>query len=1428
MKADCPDKNKNQQKKKVRWSSPHQGQSTGSSFVLDTSGNDENSGYDDQYLFPLILNGIETVNIEPDEDHIVEIFIKIKGKVQRFIGILDTGASLSAMHRSLANKLSLLIHTLRRKINVKTGNGNLLLGERTTLQVMDQDYFEDELAVPFQHDFHIMDNIPYDIIIGRPLMRRLRYRITKLEREYFRHYPQPSGVLSSKDNRFYDKLIDIPSIKRQQYQQQQQEELNLLHHHIAFIQEYKTYPNPLDIDKIRTRSTQDKLAFHPVNLPYETPGPPQIRETPKVNKKVTPNPITTPKPTPTPSITATTTPTITKRVYTTPQQTKDIRTPRQPHKITPQQQPLVSHKQQQQQYIEQQQRDQPRQHIQCDEDEEIEQEQIEGLDENLVKCGKIKDKRIESEFKQLCHRYSNIVSKEYSDIGKIEGVSLKLDLVEGAQPYQRKTPRRHNKITQEQWALQRPLLEDAGFITRSQSQYCHDLYYIPKKKINGVIEWRPIINYIPLNKQTIKDEYPLPNINNIQRRLSGKKIFSSLDLRHAYHHIEIKPEDRYKTAFIAPDGLWEWTRMSFGFRNAPAAMQRSMDAIFRDMEENVIVYIDDILIVAENEAEMCTMVGEVFHRLEQANIKLKLVKCEFFMEQLKYLGHIISSSGSKPDPEYVQRCIELREPNGVEDVKKINGIIQWVGKYIPHLSDKMEPLNKLRRKGVVWKWEDEEKEAFKNIKKAVKDAKILKHPNMSKPFYVICDASGYATGAVLLQEYDGIYYPIEFHSQGLDDTQRKWHISEKEIASVVWALEKWERYLNHEHFHIFTDHRNLLQLLNYGNEKKVLKSKLYGWILRLQEFDFTAHYITGAQNIADYFSRDILYQDKPMKVIEERKDKNEVRKGVFVIQHPVHGYRKYEYLTPTTNEFYNLDRILNESKRIWEEKQKKKQQQQQNIDKVNSVLSDKEEDEIDSISEDESELDSETEYYIDKLDVANKHVNWRDILDPKVIKQQQREDEILGPIIKALTTDNFIYIKMLPRYIRKQYKKNKFYMKRGYLHFRNNYGAIMIPPTAREGMMQYFHSSYVGLHQSVRRVYKNMRKYIYWFGMREDIKEYIKYCNICRLAKRNSQRNQGYLQLFTPEKPFEIVAIDLVGPLPVTKRGNRYILSAIDRFSRFVRLIPLQTITAENIAYEFRSNYLLKHGTPENVLSDRGAQFTGSIFKILCRLFGIKNMFTSAYHPETNGMIERFHRYLKERLRTIAKQFELDFVKRDDWDNYIAEIEFSYNNSVNEMTQRAPYEVVYGQLLRQPTDKIFKKDIDKTVEEVVDTINNNNASLRLSRSVQNYIEDLKVRQKMIATEMKKNMSKYDKYRKSYFDKNRKEPVEYGNLERVVVDVSDRVKGNKRKLNINRREGQIIDKLNDNVYIVQYEDGKREAVNINRIYKIETREESDEY
>ena len=189
-------------------------------------------------------------------------------------------------------------------------------------------------------------------------MRMLRYRIIRLEKETVRHKPIPTGVLTEIDNTFYDKLIDIPSIERQQQQQQYQKELELLQHHIYFIQQHTAYPNPLNIGKIRSLSTQKELGIFSVSLPDETE-------------------------------------------------------PIQP-------------KQQKQQ----------------------------------LSCGEIKDKTIKQEFIKLCKEYKDNVLREYTDIGKIESVTLKLDLKPGTEPPTKKAPRRHNKITQEQWAKHRPLLAD--------------------------------------------------------------------------------------------------------------------------------------------------------------------------------------------------------------------------------------------------------------------------------------------------------------------------------------------------------------------------------------------------------------------------------------------------------------------------------------------------------------------------------------------------------------------------------------------------------------------------------------------------------------------------------------------------------------------------------------------------------------------------------------------------------------------------------------------------------------------------------------------------------------------------------------------------------------------------------------------------------
>ena len=305
-----------------------------------------------------------------------------------------------------------------------------------------------------------------------------------------------------------------------------------------------------------------------------------------------------------------------------------------------------------------------------------------------------------------------------------------------------------------------------------------------------------------------------------------------------------------------------------------------------------------------------------------------------------------------------------------------------------------------------------------------------------------------------------------------------------------------------------------------------------------------------------------------------------------------------------------------------------------------------------------------------------------------------------------------------------------------------------------------------------------------------------------------------------------MICIDIIGPLPLTKRGNRYILSCIDRFSRMVKLIPLETITASNIALEFKNNWILEYGTPKQILSDRGLQFTGAIFRILCKVFGIDKLFSTAYHPQTNGMVERWHRFFKGRLRTIAQDKNLDFVKgNDDWDLYYKEIEFAYNTTPNDMTGYAPYDIIYGKIVKRPSQRILSQNMNNVIENSVNTYNTEN--MKLSDKVKIYIKLLEKQRDILSSEIEQNMKKYDEQRKKYYDKTRKQPKHFEDGAQVVVDFGVGKTGNVQKFNINRKRAVIVDKISENVYVVRYENGKYDKINIERLYRYSGEQEDEE-
>ena len=251
----------------------------------------------------------------------------------------------------------------------------------------------------------------------------------------------------------------------------------------------------------------------------------------------------------------------------------------------------------------------------------------------------------------------------------------------------------------------------------------------------------------------------------------------------------------------------------------------------------------------------------VYERLKKYDLKLRILKCKFFMRELKFLGIIVNADGIRCDPGYVNQVLKFKKPSNVKEIERFIGMVTWLSRFVPNLSKLTSKLNDLKKKNHVFKWTPEHDRHYNAILRAISETKLLRHPDIKRPFFIQTDASDRAIGAVLLQDFgNGYLEPIEFISRRFKESEAKWHASEKELVAIVWALKKWIRYLLPKHFIVFTDHKNLENLFNYTGNKL---GKLQRWMIFLQQFDFTAKYLPGKDNfIADYLSRDNISNDK--------------------------------------------------------------------------------------------------------------------------------------------------------------------------------------------------------------------------------------------------------------------------------------------------------------------------------------------------------------------------------------------------------------------------------------------------------------------------------------------------------------------------------------------------------------------------------------
>ena len=368
---------------------------------------------------------------------------------------------------------------------------------------------------------------------------------------------------------------------------------------------------------------------------------------------------------------------------------------------------------------------------------------------------------------------------------------------------------------------------EQSVIRPSSSPWASPIVLVKKKDGST----RFCVDYRKLNDITIKDVFPLPRTTDLLESFQGSKYFSTLDAAAGYWQIPMDEDSVQKSAFISIEGLFEFLVMPFGLCNAPATFQRTMNCLLAGINGiSCLVYLDDIIIFSRSFEEHLQSLEQVFRRLVEGGLVLKVSKCRFAVEQVEYLGHIVSANGLKPDPRKIEKLRTFPQPKNITELRAFLGFAGYYRRFIKNFALMAAPLFQLLKDNQPFEWKEEQEIAFKHLIHTIESDAILSHPQFDKPFIVDADASGTGLGGVLSQECNGLEKPVAFISRHLSAQEQGWHIRDKEALAIIWALESFRHFIVGSEFTVRTDHSSLKWLLE-------AKTGRHGrWAVRLMEF----------------------------------------------------------------------------------------------------------------------------------------------------------------------------------------------------------------------------------------------------------------------------------------------------------------------------------------------------------------------------------------------------------------------------------------------------------------------------------------------------------------------------------------------------------------------------------------------------------------
>ena len=839
-------------------------------------------------------------------------------------------------------------------------------------------------------------------------------------------------------------------------------------------------------------------------------------------------------------------------------------------------------------------------------------------------------------------------------------------------PYRLSTDR--EQVLQEQLSE----LLASGKVEPSTSPWASPVIMTPKKT-GG---FRMCVDYRKLNSVTTVDAYPMPTIDAILSSLQGAQVFSSLDLRSGYWQMMVHPDDVEKTAFICQGGLYQFRVLPFGVINGPASFQRLMSAVLGDLiGRTCYVYLDDIVCFSPSVDQHLSDLRDVLTKLQQAGLTVNLDKCHFGCREMVYLGHVITPDGVKPDPDKVDSIKSYPVPSNVKQLERFLGMIAWFHKFIPNFSTIAEPLHNLRRKTTAWKWSEGCQEAFDALKRLLTTEPVLCYPDTTQPFTVHTDASDVGLGAVLQQGQGSDVRTIAYASRALNSAERNYSTTERECLAVVWAMEKWRPYLEGKKCRVFTDHQALCWLFRKSKQTP----RLARWVLRLQDFKFDVVYRPGAlNNVPDALSR-LPELSTVVGVLQAPR-------GTGAGAAQLAGVPILPDLQP------DEATVLKDPGPDMCAAPKCHQPQTDVIDWI--------------FCDDCQKWFHQTCVNIQPRQAAQMHRyscpacrkrHWTDQKESKWAKQsndalpgqlnhqqladEQRRDPVLLPIIQYLTNG------ALPEKMKDAEcvtKRARAYRLHGdiLLHYAVSSWSVVVPTALRRSVLFECHSApsagHLGRTKTLARI---RRQNLWWDGITKDVRSFVRACAVCRKTKPHFRKPAGMMLSTNTNEPWEMVAVDLMGPLPKSYAGHEYVLVAVDHYTKWTEVFPLKAATGKVIACTIARQLFSRYGAPKVLLSDNGSQFTSKALQSICAHWGVQQLFITPYHPQTNW-VERVNRNLKSMMRAYVED------DHRTWDIHIAEFAFALNTAKHETTGVEPSMLMLKRQIRTPLTNRLPPPLD--------------------------------------------------------------------------------------------------------------------------------------